>query len=212
MVMEERIRLDGDVAIITMKMTYSGPEQVSWHQELPALFVTRDLSQLKYVEYGDASPSLHTPPQHGVEHAIYFGVDPKANWVSYVDGNDQAGIAMYQKDFTVMTAYYSNGGRGDTRPTSMSCSYVAPLKVFALKPGMVVEYTTFLTLGTSTELKTRMEKLQLQYPAPPPPSDFDCDCYISNNGDLEQAFGHDCGRLLFHYENHGRVEKRKATC
>ena len=41
-----------------------------------------------------------------------------------------------------------------------SCSYLAPIKTFALKPALQVDYDAYLCLGSASEIRSRFTALQ----------------------------------------------------
>ena len=161
MVMEESISLTGAVAKITFKMAYAGEDQgAPRHQELPAVFIDGALKNFFYEKAGtltnEAPRILGENGKNGKE-----GLGQEASsssWVAYLD-DDNWGIGIYTPSTTDFTTYRALGD-GTTGPTGSACSYVAPLRTFALTNGLKVEYDVYLTIGNLDEIKTRFEKLK----------------------------------------------------
>ncbi len=80
-----------------------------------------------------------------------------SEWVAYLDDNNW-GVGIYTPGTTEFTAYRALGD-GTTGDKGSACSYVAPLRTFALTKGLVVRYDVYLTIGTLDEIKTRFKKL-----------------------------------------------------
>lgn len=146
-VMEEWLRLDGGLARLKFKMTYTGTqEHKPRHQELPALFVTPKLDTLVFV---DAEKKL-TRQQPGFPNEYFKAGEP---WCAWIDQNGH-GIGLFMPHTTQITCYrVRNGNQGD-------CSYLAPIQTFALKPGLVFEYEVVLTIGGLEELRAVFAKLK----------------------------------------------------
>jgi hypothetical protein len=130
-VMEQRLRLEGGLARLKFKMTYSGEKQhAAYHQELPALFVKPALDTLVFV---NADQQL-TRKQPGFP-------------------ND-SGLGLWCPHAKEATCYrVREGNQGDV-------SYAAPLQTFALKPGLVFEYEIVLAIGTVEQIRSVFRKLQ----------------------------------------------------
>lgn len=146
-VMEEWLRLDGGLARLKFKMTYTGTQNhEARHQELPALFVMPKLDTLVFV---NAEKKL-TRQQPGFPNE-YFKVS--APWCAWVDSNDH-GIGLLMPHTSQITCYrVRNGNQGD-------CSYLAPIQTFALKPGLVFEYEVVLMIGSLEEIRAAFDKLK----------------------------------------------------
>ena len=161
MVMEETLMLDGPVAKISFKMCYSGEDQGKpRHQELPAVFIDGALSNFFYEKAGtltnEAPRILAENGSAGVE-GLGLGAST-SEWVAYLDDNDW-GIGIYTPGTTGFTAYRARGD-GTTGPGGSACSYVAPLRTFALTAGLTVEYDVYLTIGTLQEIRLRFDELK----------------------------------------------------
>ncbi len=139
--LEQWLRLDGDLARLRFKMTYSGTKQHKpYHQELPALFVPPKLTTLVLVD--KTGQLSRQQPNFPNEYFILSG-EP---WLAWVDEKD-FGLGLYMPHTQDVTVYrVRNGNRGD-------CSYAAPIQTFALKPGLVFEYEVALGIGSLQELR-----------------------------------------------------------
>ena len=146
MLMEEWITLTGSVAHIRFRMTYTGTELHPRHdQEIPALFVDRSLETLligqgeSIKEYQPGFPNERYPtPRH---------------WAAYVNKDDFGlGISVPQADELTCYRFGETGQKG-------ACSYLAPLALFEIKPGLVFEYDCYLTIGNREQIRERFTSL-----------------------------------------------------
>lgn len=139
--LEQWLRLDGTLARMKFKMTYTGTKEYKpHHQELPALFVPPKLATLVFV---DRAGQLSRQQPSFPNEYFKLGAEP---WLAWVDEKDH-GLGIYMPHTQDVTAYrVRNGNQGD-------CSYVAPIKTFALKPGLVFEYEVALGIGSLEELR-----------------------------------------------------------
>jgi len=161
MQMEQALRLEGAIAIIDFKMTYSGPTQGdSRHQEMPAVFIDGALENFVYTKAGELT---HAEPRILAENGR-DGVDglrtakSSSEWVAYLD-DDNWGIGIYTPGTPAFTCYRALGD-GTTGSEGSAASYVAPIRTFDLVEGLVVEYTVYLTVGTLTEIQERFAALK----------------------------------------------------
>jgi hypothetical protein len=145
-IMEEWITLDGPLAKIQFKLTYSGEDQGSpRHQEMPAVFVDAVLSNHVYFVAGELvqrNPSF--PNEYG---------QTEREWTAWLDDQDR-GIGIYTPGTAEFTCYRHKGS-GTTGSTGSACSYVAPIRTFALTKGLEVKYDVYLTIGTLEEISQR---------------------------------------------------------
>ena len=152
--MEQWIELKGSVAQIRFRMAYTGQKtHAPHHQEIPAIFTEPQYDILVAYE-GDKPWTNDTVvrKQPGWPNQMQRMAE---NWVAYVDKND-FGVGAYVPIASEATCYRYQGG------ANSNCSYVAPLATFALKPGLVFEYTAYLTLGTSSQIRARFAELRQQ--------------------------------------------------
>jgi hypothetical protein len=151
--MEQWLRLDGGLARLHFKMTYTGKaEHKPTHQELPALFVQPMYSTLAYCEAGNTpwtNAGLKRRQPGFPNESAQFS-EP---WVAWERRDGQA-VGLLCPHAKEATCYRVTGtGVGD-------CSYIAPVQTFALKPGLVFEYDVVLALGTVEQIRAIFEKVK----------------------------------------------------
>jgi len=156
MVMEQWIKLEGPLVHLRFRMEYHGTQNHLAHdQEIPAFFVQPEYGTL--VLYDGDEPwkgrSL-TRRQPGFPNE---SAKLTERWAAWVNDQDR-GVGLYVPETDRVTCYrYGNGAvRKD------SCSYIAPLKTFALTPGFVWEYEAWMTIGTVAEIRERFQTLHEQ--------------------------------------------------
>ncbi|TDU66200.1 hypothetical protein EI77_03939 [Prosthecobacter fusiformis] len=145
--LEQWLQLEGGLARLKFKVTYTGEkEHKPYHQELPALFVKPTLETLVFV--GEDGSLQRKQP--GFPNEL-FRLGPKP-WAAWVDARD-SGLGLYVPHAQELTSYrVRNGNRGD-------CSYCAPIRTFALKPGLVFEYEVVLAIGSVEQMRTVFGRL-----------------------------------------------------
>ncbi len=153
-VMEEKIRLDGSVARVHFKMTYTGTNTHELrHQEVPAVFVEPELATLVHFDgelpWTGAALTRSIPGWPNESRRI------TENWAAYVNAQD-FGLGVMVPVANELTCYRYAAGYTSTEG---ACSYFAPLVKFAITPGFVFEYDVFLTLGTPEEIRERFKVL-----------------------------------------------------
>lgn len=151
--MEQWLRLDGGLARLKFKMTYSG-EKVHrpYHQELPALFVKPSLDSLVFI----GTDGQLERKQPGFPNELIHYNEP---WLAWVD-KDDSGLGLYCPHTAEATTYrVREGNKGDV-------NYAAPLQTFALKPGLVFEYEVVLAIGNAAQIRKVFGTLQAQSSTP----------------------------------------------
>ena len=149
--MEETITLDGSVAKIHFKLTYTGEDQSEErHQEMPAVFVDYALKNLVFVEAGKLVRRVPGWPNE-------YG-KASEHWTAYLDDNDW-GIGILTPGTPEFTSYRYEGN-GEAGPEGIACSYVAPVRTLKLTKGLVLEHDVYLTIGTLEEIRERFSKLR----------------------------------------------------
>ncbi len=145
--LEQWLRLEGGLARLKFKMTYSGDkEHKPYHQELPALFVKPALDTLVYI----SKDGQLTRRQPGFPNEMIQFSEP---WLAWVDAKD-SGLGILCPHAQEATTYrVREGNKGDV-------SYAAPLQTFALKPGLVFEYEVVLAIGTVEQIRSVFGKLR----------------------------------------------------
>lgn len=144
-IMEQTIMLTGRVARIRFKMTYTGEDQGKpKHQEMPAVFVDYALDQLVYYEGAELKRRVPGWPNERGKSSRH--------WTAWLNDTDW-GIGIYTPGTTEFTCYRHHGD-GTAGENGSACSYIAPVRTFALKKGVMVEYDVYLTLGSLDEIRT----------------------------------------------------------
>ncbi|MEQ1826611.1 MAG: hypothetical protein ABL921_11730 [Pirellula sp.] len=150
--MEQWVALDGSILRVRCKLTYHGDiSHEPRHQETPAVFVSPKLSTL--VAYTGDQPWTKAPLTRKTPGWPNESLKLSEGWAAYVDdaGN---GIGIYVPGVSEATCYRFQGGAGS------DCSYVAPLRTFALTPGLSFSYTAFFTLGDVDAIRGRFTVLR----------------------------------------------------
>jgi hypothetical protein len=153
-VFEEWISLTGKLAHVKFKMTYTGTNaHPKIAHELPAVFVEPQYDALLVYEgakpwTGDAvscsKPGWPNESRKFTEH-----------WAAYVNSNN-FGVGAFGPVADELTCYRF----GDGKREHGSCSYFAPLKSFAITPGLTFEYDVWLTIGSAEEIRDRFRQLR----------------------------------------------------
>ncbi len=152
-IFEEWISLTGKLAHVRFKMTYTGTNaHPKIHHELPAVFVEPQFETLLVYEGAKpwtgevvkrARPGWPNESRQFTEH-----------WAAYVNTND-FGLGAFVPVADTLTCYRF----GDGKREHGSCSYFAPLKSFAITPGLAFQYDVWLTIGTGQEIRERFSVL-----------------------------------------------------
>lgn len=153
-IMEEWITLDGSIAHIRFRMTYSGasahPER---HQELPAVFIDAALPNLVY--YKGTAPWTNDALIYHVPGWPNEYDERSEEWSAYVD-NQGWGIGVYTPETFDMTMYRAGDGNPKNNgPGGSNCSYFAPIRTFSVNPGLVFEYDVYVTIGHIADIRAR---------------------------------------------------------
>ncbi|MEC7566769.1 MAG: sulfatase-like hydrolase/transferase [Planctomycetota bacterium] len=152
-VMEQWISLKQEVAHVRMKLTYSGKDQMLVrHQEMPAVFVDAALENLVYRDQDELKRRV---PQWPNEYGT-----ASSQWFAYLDNQDW-GIGIFTPDTTSFTCYRARGD-GSNGARGSACSYVAPLRKLSLRPGLVLQYDVYLTLGKLADIERRFAIVRQQ--------------------------------------------------
>ena len=152
--MEQWVELSGSIVQVRYRFTYNGSKtHKPRHQETPAVFVSPKLSTL--VTYTGKRPwtdgeLTRKQPGWPNEQVIL-----SESWAAYV-GEDGTGVGVYVPDTKEATAYRYQGGSGS------DCSYIAPLRTFALSPELSFSYTAYFTLGNAETIRSRFSRLRTE--------------------------------------------------
>lgn len=148
--MESVITLRGPVAEIEFLFRYTGDEDhPPRHQELPAVFVDAEYPDLVYVADGVLQRKVPGWPNERI--------DAEESWAAYLNEADE-GIGVLFPGTTEVTCYRYEGD-GKTGPTGSACSYFAPVRTFAVTPGLEFRYKVYLTVGSLEEIRERFGKI-----------------------------------------------------
>lgn len=154
--MEQWVELDGPVLRVRFQFTYQGQtSHKARHQETPAVFVSPKLTTL--VTYSGEQPGSGAPLTRTTPGWPNQPVALSESWAAYV-GDDGKGVGVYVPGTSEATCYRFQGGSGS------DCSYIAPLRTFALTPGLSFSYTAFFTLGETETIRERFTRLHAETP------------------------------------------------
>lgn len=152
MIFEEWLALDGGLARLKFRMTYTGAgAHQPRNQELPAVFIMPRYDTLVFCETGHPSwtDAPLTRRQPGFPNESVKFSEP---WAAWVDGDGQ-GLGIYFPHTDFATTYrVRDAGAGN-------CSYIAPVQTFALKPGLSFEYEVVLAIGTVEQIRAVFTKV-----------------------------------------------------
>jgi hypothetical protein len=140
-VMEEWIDLTGLLARIVFRMTYTGPSNyAARHQEVPAMFMDAAYPRLTYFN-GAALTNFQPAGVNGYDTST-------ESWWAYVNA---AGFGMgIMTPHTTFATYYWIAGAGNE---GSGCSYVSPIQTFGISPNLVHQYTVYLTIGATNQIR-----------------------------------------------------------
>jgi len=152
-IFEEWISLTGKIARVKFTMTYTGTNvHPKITHELPAVFVEPQFDTLLVYEgakpwtgevVNRSKPGWPNESRKFAEH-----------WAAYVDANNFS-VGAFVPVADQITCYRF----GDGKREHGSCSYFAPLKSFAITPGLKFEYDVWLTIGSGEEIRKRFEEI-----------------------------------------------------
>ncbi len=154
-VMEQWITLEGRIARVKFKFTYTGAtSHPTAHQEMPAVFVDAALTNLVYYR-GDkpwtGAALTRRIPGWPNEHDRM-----DESWAAYVDDKDW-GLGVFVPGVKEMTFYRFAGSVGSK---GSGCSYVAPVKSMAITQGFTHSYEVYLSVGETAQLRSAFNGLQ----------------------------------------------------
>jgi hypothetical protein len=147
MVMEQWAALHDDVLHLRIRMTYSGEQtHQPRHQEIPAVFIEPRYTTLLLHDGRELRRWKPGWPNEDVKLPDH--------WAAWLDDGGR-GIGVYVPAAGEATCYRFGDGK-----SASSCSYIAPIATFALKPGLVFEHEAWFTLGTEAAIRTRIDALR----------------------------------------------------
>ena len=156
---EQTAALDGPVARVRFTMRYAGQKShAARPQELPAVFVNPKYRTL--VVYDGDAPWTGAAVARSVPGWPNESRKMTEHWAAYVDpaGGDE-GVLAYVPVADALTCYNFGDGRSPG-----SCAYFAPVKTFAITPGLVWTYDAYLMLGRLADLRDRVYALHAATP------------------------------------------------
>ncbi len=153
-IFEQWIVLTGKVAHVKFRMTYSGTNShPNIHHELPAVFVEPQYDTLLVYQGTNAwtGDAVHRSKPGWPNESRKF----TEHWAAYVNTNN-FGVGAFVPVADELTCYRF----GDGKREHGSCSYFAPLKRFAITPGLKFEYDVWLTIGSADEIRVRFSSIR----------------------------------------------------
>jgi hypothetical protein len=146
--MQQTISLEGPMVRIAFRMTYQGAVvHKAHHQELPAFFVQPEFDTLIYDSETTGKDSPLTEKQLGEKNEYIKLREP---WLAWVSKTGQA-VGVMSPGCQMATCYRV--------PGPAACSYAAPLKTFALIPGLDFTQDVFVSVGKVGEIRQRFAAL-----------------------------------------------------
>jgi hypothetical protein len=142
--MEEWITLDNQIVHVHYRMHYEGrTSHPAAEQEMPAVFLDHRLITLAY--YNGPTPWTGAPLTRGkpADKNQYDNITE--NWAAYLNESDW-GVGVYVPEVSRMTFYV-------IRDDKKGCAYLAPIKKFAIVPGLTVDYDVYLRIGGVKEIR-----------------------------------------------------------
>ena len=151
-VMEQRITLTNALAHIRYRFVYSGvTAHPPAHQELPAVFI--DGAYTNLVFYNGPQPWTNGELTRAVPGWPNEGKKTTEHWAAFVNDRE-FGLGVFTPGTGELTCYRYEGDR-KTGPEGSACSYFAPVRTFAITPGLTFEYDVWLSVGTAREIRAR---------------------------------------------------------
>ena len=149
--MEQKVTLEENLLKINFKFNYRGTTKHPIHdQELPAVFVSAEFENL--VAYTGNEPWKNRQTSSRIPGWPNETLKMTENWAAYLN-NEGRGLGVFVPGTVNATCYRYLGGNGS------NCSYIAPLRQFALVPKLEFKYVAYFTLGTEKEIRSRFKRL-----------------------------------------------------
>eukprot|EP00879_Flechtneria_rotunda_P002025 GHRR01002203.1.p1 GENE.GHRR01002203.1~~GHRR01002203.1.p1 ORF type:complete len:408 (+),score=103.77 GHRR01002203.1:868-2091(+) len=148
-VMTTKVQLLGDVVKVHFSMNYYGNiTHMLRHQEVPAVFLTRQLDKL----------AMYTGQQPWTEDQIAYywpGTSgqyykPSEKWSAYVHNTTGFGVGSYTPVSEQVVAY--RVGKDGSKALS-DCAYLAPLITAQVEPHTEFAYDTYIAVGHETDIR-----------------------------------------------------------
>jgi hypothetical protein len=153
-IFEEWISLTGKLAHVKFRMTYTGTNShPKIHHELPAFFVEPQYDTLLVYEGTNSwSGGAVTRSKPGWPNESRKFTE---HWAAYVNTNN-FGVGAFVPVADELTCYRFGDGKWEHG----SCSYFAPLKRFAITPGLQFDYDVWLTIGSAADIRSRFSAIR----------------------------------------------------
>lgn len=163
--MYEQIELEGRIAKITYTLSNRGEgatDHPATSQEVPAVFADWDLKTLVVYDgdkpwTGDALRYIREPEMPrldlGETNKEFRRTD---HWSAYVDDKGW-GLGVYTPGTELSTNYRFGTGPGGAQMGS--CSYFAPIRIFAIEKRKTYSYDVYMMIGTVDEMREAFYKI-----------------------------------------------------
>jgi hypothetical protein len=164
-IMEQWTTLDGNVIKVKNKLTCLRTdnlygENILRDQEIPAVYPISALKNL--YSYFGSSPWTNAPMDNPSVVYLSSGFWGRYNsvtekWMAFVD-DSQWGIGVYSPSATKFLAGMSGSAGGEA--TSVSTSYISPVRQERLIKNSVMEYEYYLVIGTINEIRNKIYQIK----------------------------------------------------
>ncbi len=161
-VMEQMVTLFDEWIHVQYQFQYNGQQaHPAVHQEMPAFFVDAKLTTLSVYD-GDTpwtdAPLSRFQPRFPNEYKSMT-----EHWAAYTDADD-FGIGCFTPHADELTCY--RYGSDPSLPSS--CSYFAPIRTLAVKPGGQFTYQVWISIGSIDQIRARFSRIARTLPSPAP--------------------------------------------
>lgn len=152
-IMEQTISLEDDLLHLKCRFVYSGKiDHPAHHQEMPALFVTPELSTL--VTYTGTEPWQQKSVQRSSPGWPNEYRRMTEHWAAWVDDKGH-GLGICVPSADELTCYRF----GDGNAKRGACSYLAPIRTLAVTKDFDHTWDIWLTIGTTEQIRSRFQKV-----------------------------------------------------
>jgi len=130
---------------------------VGRHQELPALYFTRNFDRFRsYLGKGEWRDESHPPgPPWGRTQT------PLKSMACF--NKEGQGIAVYSPCATEAWNFGTHGGGLSDDPAAGPCVHFAPIATVALGPKSTLRYRYWMVVGSQDEITARLDELEKKY-------------------------------------------------
>jgi hypothetical protein len=152
---EQWTTLEEDVAKVRCRFTYfGGPNQGFRGCEAPAVFLAGEMDLFTYEGAAPWTNGSLTQRHPGPVNEYYAATE---RWWAYIYAGFGAGVYV-----PICQPYYDvsqNKVLNFTCYVVTNASYVAPIATFMMAPGAVHDFTYYLTVGTTANIRARFKAL-----------------------------------------------------